>query len=87
MSDLRISLARLAVRRAADRLTEDAGALTAASAEAREVGLTVRIAELRRAVIAARRAGVSCHDLAHDARVAVDVIESWGRPDDMHPDP
>jgi hypothetical protein len=73
--------ARLAVRQAAQRLTEDAAALTAASAEAHEIGLATRADDLRRAVLAAWRAGVARGDLARDARVEVGVIDDWVGPD------
>ncbi|MEU0837469.1 hypothetical protein [Streptomyces sp. NPDC005969] len=43
--------ARLAVRRAGQRLTEDAAALMAASGEAAEIGLQTRAEELRRAIL------------------------------------
>ena len=77
MNDRRRQDARLAVREAVQRLTEDAAALTAASAEAREIGLATRAEDLRRAVLAAWRAGVARGDLARDARVEIGVIDDW----------
>ncbi|MEV5086041.1 hypothetical protein AB0K74_47740 [Streptomyces sp. NPDC056159] len=69
--------ARLAVRRAGQRLAEDAAALMAASGEAAELGLETRAEELRRAVLVAWSAGVAPEDIAHDAGVEVDVIGDW----------
>ncbi len=86
MNDERLAEAREAVRQAANRLTEDAAALTAASAEAREIGLATRAEDLRRAVVAAWRAGVSSEDLASDAGVELDAIESWVRADAVRPE-
>ena len=83
MNDLRQAEARLGVRQAAERLTEDAAALAAASAEAREIELATRAEDLRRAVLAAWRAGVSREDLARDAGVEVAVIDDWVGPGDM----
>ncbi|OIJ86796.1 hypothetical protein [Streptomyces colonosanans] len=77
MYDRRREEARLAVRQAVQRLTEDAAALTAASAEAREIGLTTRAEDLRRAVLTAWCAGVARGDLAQDARVEIGVIDDW----------
>ncbi|MGW2770644.1 hypothetical protein [Streptomyces sp. NPDC001275] len=69
--------ARQAVRRAGQRLTEDAAALMAASGEAAEIGLETRAEELRRAVLVAWCAGVAPEDIAHDAGVEVGVIDDW----------
>ncbi|MFF3910185.1 hypothetical protein ACFYZJ_30385 [Streptomyces sp. NPDC001848] len=85
MNEQRWEEERLAVRRAAQRLTEDAGALTAASAEAAEVGLATRAEELRRAVLAAWSAGVAPEVLALDAGVEVDVIYGWVGGGGMNP--
>ena len=85
MNDRQREEARLAVRRAAERLTEDAAALTAASAEAREIGLTTRAEDLRRAVLAGWCAGVARGDLARDARVEAGVIDDWVGPTDVPP--
>lgn len=81
MNDRQREEARLAVRRAAERLTEDATALTAASAEARKIGLATRAEDLRRAVLAGWCAGVARGDLARDARVETAVIDDWVGPD------
>jgi hypothetical protein len=51
--------------------------LAIASAKAREVGLTARVADLRQAVVTARRAGVSPEDIARDARLDMATIEEW----------
>ncbi|MFE4412981.1 hypothetical protein [Streptomyces sp. NPDC056821] len=72
--------ARLAVRRAGQRLTEDAAALMAASGEAAEIGLETRAEELRRAVLVAWGTGVPPEDIAHDAGVEVGVIRDWVGP-------
>ncbi|MER6076006.1 hypothetical protein ABT187_46170 [Streptomyces sp. NPDC001817] len=77
MNDQRWVKERHAVRHAAQRLTEDAGALMAASAEAVEAGLATRAEELRRAVVAAWSAGVAPEVLALDAGVKVAVIDNW----------
>ncbi|CCB77799.1 protein of unknown function [Streptantibioticus cattleyicolor NRRL 8057 = DSM 46488] len=69
--------ARLAVREAARWLAEEAPALTAAGAEAREAGLAARVAGLRKAVVAAYRAGVPVTDLAVDAGVSPATVERW----------
>ncbi|MET8957266.1 hypothetical protein ACWEO4_44005 [Streptomyces sp. NPDC004393] len=69
--------ARLAVRQAAQRLTQDAAALTAASAEAAEAGLETRAEELRSAVLAAWSIGVTPEDIAKDASVELSVIQEW----------
>ncbi|MGW3497016.1 hypothetical protein [Streptomyces sp. NPDC001020] len=81
MNDQLREEARRAVRQAAQRLTEDAAALTAASAEAHEIGLATRTEDLRRAVLAAWSAGVARGDLARDAGVEADVIDDWIGPD------
>jgi hypothetical protein len=47
----------------------------------------VQVALVRLTVIAARRAGVFCDDLAQDSLVASDVIEDWVRLDDVCPNP
>jgi hypothetical protein len=59
MNETDLLQARLGVRRASNRLAENARALAIASAKAREVGLAARVADLRQAVVTARRAGVS----------------------------
>ncbi|MBV9023678.1 MAG: hypothetical protein JO362_07760 [Streptomycetaceae bacterium] len=87
MSDAHLSECRLLVRQAADELAEDARALTAASAEALEVGLTARVADLRRAVVAAWRAGVPVEDLARDAHLKIDMIEDWVAAENPHHNP
>ncbi len=72
--------ARLMVRRAGQRLTEEAAALMAASGEAAEIGLETRAEELRRAVLVAWSAGVALEDIAHDAGVEVGVVHGWVGP-------
>ncbi|MFJ8793737.1 hypothetical protein [Streptomyces sp. NPDC102462] len=76
MNDLREE-ARQAVRQAGQRLTEDAAALMAASAEAAEIGLETRAEELRRAVLVAWSVGVAPEDIARDAGVEIGVIHDW----------
>ncbi|MGW2650560.1 hypothetical protein ACWC2T_38160 [Streptomyces sp. NPDC001393] len=87
MNDQRWAQERLAVRQAAQRLTEDAGALMAASAEAAEAGLATRAEDLRRAVVAAWSAGVTPEVLALDAGVKVAVIDDWIGPGDVRHGP
>ena len=88
MNDRQIPRARLAVRRASDRLAENARAFTIASARAREVGVAVRVADLRQAVVTAWRAGVSLRDIAHAARLDMATIEEWtARERPAPPDP
>jgi hypothetical protein len=77
MNDRRLLQARLAVRRAATRLTKDAPALAMAPANVREVGLAARMADLCQAVLAARRAGVCLQDITQDAGLEMATIEEW----------
>ncbi|MEU7380498.1 MULTISPECIES: hypothetical protein [unclassified Streptomyces] len=77
--------ARLAVRRARQRLTEDAAALMAASGEAAEIGMETRAEELRRAVLVAWSTGVAPEDIAQDAGVELRVIRGWAVPGRTRP--
>ncbi|MFE4335983.1 hypothetical protein ACFRQM_43470 [Streptomyces sp. NPDC056831] len=74
----------MAVRRAAQRLTEDAAALMSASAKAVEAGLETRAEELRRAVLVAWSIGVAPKDIARDAGVEAGVIHEWVVPGGGH---
>lgn len=77
MTDLAILRARRAVRRAAQRLAEDAPKLVAGSAGAFRAGLAARVADLRRTALAAWRAGIPEHVIAADGRVPVTVVHQW----------
>ncbi|MFD4633110.1 hypothetical protein ACFVYR_26955 [Streptomyces sp. NPDC058284] len=68
---------RSAVRLAARRLAEEAPALLAASAGALRAGLAVRAAALRRAALAAWRAGVPPQVIAEDSRLTEGTVRQW----------
>jgi hypothetical protein len=77
LNDTQLPEARLAVRRAAHRLISDAPALSAGSARAYQIGLAIRLADLRHAVSVAWRAGVSVKDIAQDSGLKVTTIDEW----------
>ncbi|MGW9169966.1 hypothetical protein [Streptomyces decoyicus] len=77
MNDRNLPSARHAVRRAARCLTEEAPALTAASAAALRAGLAARVATLQRAALAAARAGVPPRLIAQDSRLPTDTVLRW----------
>jgi hypothetical protein len=83
MNDRHLQEARLLVRQAADQLTEDAQAMTAAPAEALVAGRATRAGDLRLAVLAAWCAGASREALARDARVKTGLIEEWIAANDL----
>ncbi|MEV6863634.1 hypothetical protein AB0M44_21835 [Streptosporangium subroseum] len=77
MTNTHLPQARLAVRRAANRLTSDASALRAGSAQAYQIGLAVRLVDLRQTVTTAWRVGVSMKDIAQDSGLKVATIDEW----------
>ncbi|MEU9124503.1 hypothetical protein AB0C96_32420 [Streptomyces sp. NPDC048506] len=68
---------RRAVRQAAHRLTEEATALTAASAEAFRADLAARASDLRHAVLTASHAEVSSRVIAEDAQLPPQTVREW----------
>nr|WTB29695.1 hypothetical protein OG781_09480 [Streptomyces sp. NBC_00830] len=77
MTDPQLSEVRRAVRQAANRLAQDAPALTAASADALRAGLAIRVAALRRAVVTAWRAGIPPRVIADDGRKGALLPHEW----------
>ncbi|MGW1108537.1 hypothetical protein [Streptomyces sp. NPDC002540] len=77
MNDPQLSRARRAVRLAADRLAEEAPALTAGSADALHTGLTSRTNVLRQAVLAAWHAGVPTELIADDGQLSLATVQQW----------
>lgn len=71
------SAERRAVRLAAQRLAEEAPALVAASADALRAGPAARAATLRRAALAAWRAGVPLQVIALDSRMPQATVRRW----------
>ncbi|MCW2869139.1 hypothetical protein [Actinacidiphila oryziradicis] len=83
MNDTHLQQARSLVRQAAEQLTEDDQALTAASADALVVGRAARVDDLRLAVLAAWSAGASREELARDAGVKMGLIGDWIAANDL----
>jgi hypothetical protein len=79
MNDLDTLHARSAVRRATQRLAEDAPTLAAGSADAFRAGLAARAAVLREAALAASRNGIPERVIADDGRLPVAVVHEWIR--------
>ncbi|UKY47747.1 hypothetical protein [Streptomyces inhibens] len=77
MNDHDLTRERRAVWFAARCLAEEAPALTAASAGALRAGLAARFATLRRAALAASRAGVPPRAIAQDSGLPPATVLQW----------